>query len=91
LKVHRVAVYGKLTITLLCPQDYYAELGVRQDASHDDIKRAFRELSKQHHPDKTSSAVDAKAAHDRYVRIRSVSIDERVVRFGRTASRHYGV
>jgi hypothetical protein len=31
--------------------DYYDVLGVRPDASDDDIARAFRTLAKQHHPD----------------------------------------
>ncbi|MBI4090128.1 MAG: molecular chaperone DnaJ [Candidatus Kerfeldbacteria bacterium] len=35
-------------------QDYYQVLGVGRDASADDIKRAFRKLAHQHHPDKVS-------------------------------------
>ena len=31
--------------------DYYEILNIPKDASPDDIKKAFRELSKQHHPD----------------------------------------
>lgn len=33
-------------------QDHYRTLGVGKDASQDDIKRAYRKLASQHHPDK---------------------------------------
>ena len=32
-------------------KDYYQTLGVSKDASQDEIKRAFRKLARQHHPD----------------------------------------
>jgi curved DNA-binding protein len=32
--------------------DYYQTLGIARDASQDDIKKAFRKLASQHHPDK---------------------------------------
>jgi DnaJ-class molecular chaperone len=32
-------------------RDYYAVLGVARDASEADVKRAFRELARKHHPD----------------------------------------
>ena len=31
--------------------NYYETLGVEKDAPKEDIKKAFRELSKEHHPD----------------------------------------
>ncbi len=34
--------------------DYYAALGVERTATADDIKRAYRRLAHQHHPDKAS-------------------------------------
>lgn len=32
-------------------RDYYEVLGINKDASEDEIKKAFRKLAKQHHPD----------------------------------------
>lgn len=34
-------------------KDYYKVLGVEKGASQDDIKKAFRKLAHEHHPDKT--------------------------------------
>jgi DnaJ-class molecular chaperone len=39
-------------------RDYYAVLGVPKDASETEIKRAFRELARQHHPDIAAAGDD---------------------------------
>lgn len=47
--------------------DYYATLGVAKNASQDEIKKAFRKLASQHHPDKggdTAKFQEIQAAYD---------------------------
>ncbi|HSB62450.1 MAG TPA: J domain-containing protein, partial [Vicinamibacteria bacterium] len=41
------------------PRDYYQILGVARDATSATIKRAFRRLAKQYHPDVASDAEQA--------------------------------
>ena len=56
-------------------QDYYELLGVSRTASADDLKKAFRKLAMQHHPDRNK---DDKEAETRFKNINHAY--ERMVR-----------
>ncbi|HAT68388.1 MAG: molecular chaperone DnaJ [Candidatus Yonathbacteria bacterium RIFOXYC2_FULL_47_9] len=47
-------------------KDYYKTLGVEKSASQDEIKKAFRKLAHQHHPDKGGDEVKFKEASEAY-------------------------
>lgn len=46
--------------------DYYKELGVSEKASNDEIKKQFRKLSLQHHPDKGGDVNKFKKINEAY-------------------------
>ncbi len=47
-------------------KDYYKTLGVDKNASHDEIKKAFRKLAHEHHPDKGGDEKKFKEASEAY-------------------------
>jgi curved DNA-binding protein len=54
--------------------DYYSTLGISKDAGPDDIKRAYRKLASQHHPDKGG---DTKKFHEIEEAYRTLSDPEK--------------
>lgn len=48
------------------PKDYYSILGVSKSASDDEIKKAFRRLAHEHHPDKGGDASKFKDINEAY-------------------------
>ena len=72
-------------------KDYYSILGVSKDATADDLKRAYRKLAKQYHPDAQHTEEDKKKAEAKFKEINeaySVLSDEnkrsQYERFGTT-------
>src|SRR2546430_5342807 len=51
----------------MADDDYYERLGVPRGASKDEIKRAYRRLAKQHHPDLNKD--NPKAAEEKFKQI----------------------
>ena len=54
-------------------QDYYSVLGVKKNASQDEIKRAYRELAMKYHPDRN---VDKSESEKKQIEERFKSVNE---------------
>ncbi len=71
-------------------RDYYEVLGVERGASDDDIKRAYRKLAMQHHPDRNPGDAQAEAkfkeATEAYEVLKDAERRARYDRFGHEAA-----
>ena len=60
-------------------KDYYDILGISKSASADDIKRAYRKLASEHHPDRGGDDAKFKEINEAY----QVLSDSRLTTFFR--------
>lgn len=64
--------------------DYYQILGISKNASQDEIKRAYRRLAQQHHPDKGGDAKKFKEINEAYQVLGNPQKRAQYDRFGTT-------
>lgn len=63
-------------------RDYYEILGVNKNASADEIKKAFRRLAVQHHPDRGGDETKFKEINEAYEVLKEPSKRQRYDQFG---------
>ena len=66
-KMTKLIIFCSLIVISICGKDYYKILGVKRDASKNEIKRAFKKLSLKYHPDKNKD--NPEKAKEKFIEI----------------------
>lgn len=76
--------------SLMSKRDYYEVLGVSRNATLDEIKKAYRKLAMQHHPDKGGDQAKFKEINEAYENLSDPQKKAGYDRFGHSAGGQYG-
>src|SRR5579864_1594879 len=68
--------------SIMVKRDYYEVLGVGKTASADEIKKAYRRLAVQHHPDRGGSEAEFREVNEAYEVLKDESKRKRYDQFG---------
>ena len=63
-------------------RDYYDVLGVKKDASADELKKAFRRAAVEHHPDRGGDEAKVKELNEAYEALKDSTKRQRYDQFG---------
>lgn len=66
----------------MAKRDYYDVLGIKKDASADEIKKAFRRKAVEHHPDRGGDEAQFKEVNEAYEVLKDSSKRQRYDQFG---------
>ena len=71
-------------------RDPYSILGVNREASDDDIKKAYRRLARENHPDKFTDPAERERAEERMKEINAAYEEIQKIRSGKAQDNYYG-
>ena len=71
-------------------RDPFSILGVSRESSDDEIKKAYRRLARENHPDKFTDPAERERAEERMKEINAAYEEIRKIRSGRAQDSYYG-